>query len=232
MSCGSIRSRHSTTTAAKSPMSLPLRPAMLRPAMLRRATTPHPAVAVDDGSGDESHRPRSTTEADTVLSSDSGVGRRRGRRLKSFCRCGRTTTVRSASPGASTPTRGWSCRQHSTKRATGSSSAATSVPGSPRRWSKWPKRSLDSVADRARRSRFRVNLFINTDRDERALADAAGWNVPDAIRRYLTCNGTVTPVFLRGRPARIGRARPVRRTSPDPHGDRAPRSWRVSGSWL
>jgi hypothetical protein len=53
--------------------------------------------------------------------------------------------------------------------------------------------SLDSVADPARRSRFRVNLFINTDHSERNLADATGWNVPDAIRRYLTCNGTVTP---------------------------------------
>ena len=70
--------------------------------------------------------------------------------------------------------------------------------------------SLDSVADRARRSRFRVNLFINTDRDERALADAAGWNVPDAIRRYLTCNGTVTPVFLEdGLPVSVGRAQYV-----------------------
>jgi hypothetical protein len=55
--------------------------------------------------------------------------------------------------------------------------------------------SLDSVTDPARRSRFRVNLFINTDHSARNMADAAGWNVPDAIRRYLTCNGTVTPVF-------------------------------------
>jgi hypothetical protein len=70
--------------------------------------------------------------------------------------------------------------------------------------------SLDSVADPARRSRFRVNLFINTDRDERALVDATGWNVPDAIRRYLTCNGTVTPVFLEnGLPVSVGRAQYV-----------------------
>ncbi|MGK0312042.1 MAG: hypothetical protein ACI8RC_001666 [Ilumatobacter sp.] len=60
--------------------------------------------------------------------------------------------------------------------------------------------SLDSVTDPARRSRFRVNLFINTDRsnsDERGMADAVGWNVPDAIGRYLTCNGTVTPCSSR-----------------------------------
>jgi hypothetical protein len=70
--------------------------------------------------------------------------------------------------------------------------------------------SLGSVADPARRSRFRVNLFINTDRDERNMADAAGWNVPDAIRRYLTCNGTVTPVFVdNGLPVSVGRAQYV-----------------------
>jgi hypothetical protein len=73
--------------------------------------------------------------------------------------------------------------------------------------------SLDLVADPARRSRFRVNLFINTDRsdsDERDMADAAGWNVPDAIRRYLTCNGTVTPVFLKnGLPVSVGRSQYV-----------------------
>ncbi|MFT4774850.1 MAG: hypothetical protein ACI9ME_002162 [Ilumatobacter sp.] len=70
--------------------------------------------------------------------------------------------------------------------------------------------SLDSVSDPARRSRFRVNLFINTDSDERGMADAAGWNVPDAIRRYLTCNGTLTPVFLdNGLPVSVGRAQYV-----------------------
>jgi hypothetical protein len=70
--------------------------------------------------------------------------------------------------------------------------------------------SLDSVSDPARRSRFRVNLFINTDRSERDMADAAGWNVPDAIRRYLTCNGTVTPVFLEnGLPVSVGRSQYV-----------------------
>ena len=73
--------------------------------------------------------------------------------------------------------------------------------------------SLDSVADPARRSRFRVNLFINTDRsdhDARNMADATGWNVPDAIRRYLTCNGTVTPVFLdNGLPVSVGRTQYV-----------------------
>ncbi|MGK0275849.1 MAG: hypothetical protein ACI9N0_002236 [Ilumatobacter sp.] len=70
--------------------------------------------------------------------------------------------------------------------------------------------SLDSVADPARRSRFRVNLFINTDHNARNMADAAGWNVPDAIRRYLTCNGTVTPVFVdNGLPVSVGRTQYV-----------------------
>ena len=70
--------------------------------------------------------------------------------------------------------------------------------------------SLDSVADPSRRSRFRVNLFINTDSDARNMADATGWNVPDAIRRYLTCNGTLAPVFLdNGLPVSVGRAQYV-----------------------
>jgi hypothetical protein len=34
--------------------------------------------------------------------------------------------------------------------------------------------SFDLVADPARRSRFRVNLLINNDKDERAMADATG----------------------------------------------------------
>ncbi len=90
--------------------------------------------------------------------------------------------------------------------------------------------SLDSVADPARGSRFRVNLFINTDSDarnmadERNMADAAGWNVPDAIRRYLTCNGTVTPVFLEnGLPVSVGRSQyvvPARTRTVIEHRDR------------
>ena len=73
--------------------------------------------------------------------------------------------------------------------------------------------SLDSVTDPARRSRFRVNLFINTDSPDhsaRNMAGAAGWNVPDAIRRYLTCNSAVTPVFLKnGLPVSVGRSQYV-----------------------
>jgi hypothetical protein len=84
--------------------------------------------------------------------------------------------------------------------------------------------SLDSVADPARRSRFRVNLFINTDSHERNMADAAGWNVPDAIRRYLTCNGTLTPVLLdNGLPVSVGRAQyvvPARTRTVIEHRDR------------
>jgi hypothetical protein len=82
---------------------------------------------------------------------------------------------------------------------------------------------LDSVTDPARRSRFRVNLFINTDRTDRAMADATGWNVPDAIRRYLTCDGTVTPVFVEnGLPVSVGRAQyvvPVRTRTVIEHRD-------------
>ena len=70
--------------------------------------------------------------------------------------------------------------------------------------------SLDSIADPARRSRFKVNLFIHTDRDGCAMVDATGWNVPDVIRRSITCDGTVTPVFLEsGLPVSVGRSQYV-----------------------
>ena len=70
--------------------------------------------------------------------------------------------------------------------------------------------SLDSIADPARRSRFRVNLFINADRNGRGMVDATGWNVPDAIRRWITCDGMVTPVFLEGGlPVSVGRSQYV-----------------------
>jgi hypothetical protein len=70
--------------------------------------------------------------------------------------------------------------------------------------------SLDSIADPARRSRFRVNLFINADRNGCGMVDATGWNVPDAIRRWITCDGMVTPVFLEGGlPVSVGRSQYV-----------------------
>jgi hypothetical protein len=73
--------------------------------------------------------------------------------------------------------------------------------------------SLDSIPDPTRRARFRVNLFINTDHSDhsdRGMTDATGWNVPDAIRRFVTCDGTVTPVFVsNGLPVSVGRAQYV-----------------------
>ncbi len=70
--------------------------------------------------------------------------------------------------------------------------------------------SLDSIPDPARRARFRVNLFINTGHSDRGMTDATGWNVLDAIRRFVTCDGTVTPVFVsNGLPVSVGRAQYV-----------------------
>jgi hypothetical protein len=56
-------------------------------------------------------------------------------------------------------------------------------------------RSLDSVTDPARRDRFRINIHLDTDG---AAVDALGWRVPDAIRRYITCDGLLSPVFVAG----------------------------------
>jgi hypothetical protein len=70
--------------------------------------------------------------------------------------------------------------------------------------------SLDSITDPARRARFRVNVFIETDPDQRGMVDATGWNVPDAIRRHLTCDGSITPIFTENSlPVSVGRSQYV-----------------------
>lgn len=71
-------------------------------------------------------------------------------------------------------------------------------------------RSLDGVSDSARRSRFKVNVYIDADAPAPNLCDASGWTVPDAIRRHLTCDGTITPVFLQsGMPVSVGRSQRI-----------------------
>lgn len=69
------------------------------------------------------------------------------------------------------------------------------------------ERSLDTVTDTARRDRFRVHLHLDTTGDA---TDATGWRLPDAIRRHLTCDGLLTPVFVdNGIPLSVGRTQRI-----------------------
>jgi hypothetical protein len=164
--------------------------------------------SVDDGSGDESHS-AVDTEADTVLSSDSEGAPSRSS-VEEFLSLWqdddgsfRLTGRLDADTGMIVQAALDEARDRLFQRGDFGAGLAEALV-------EMAQGSLDSVADPARRSRFRVNLFINTDRPERNMADAAGWNVPDAIRRYLTCNGTVTPVFLKnGLPVSVGRSQYV-----------------------
>jgi hypothetical protein len=54
-------------------------------------------------------------------------------------------------------------------------------------------RSLDSVTDLARRDRYRIHVHLHTDG---SCTDAHGANLPDTIRRHLTCDGLVTATFI------------------------------------
>ena len=68
-------------------------------------------------------------------------------------------------------------------------------------------RSLDAVVSPSRRNRFRVNLNLNAD--GRA-TDGAGFSLPDAIRRYIGCDGLITPVLLEGGvPVSVGRTQHI-----------------------
>ena len=70
------------------------------------------------------------------------------------------------------------------------------------------ERSLDTETP-ARRDRVRINLFI----DPTAPVPATwpdGTSVPDAIRRHLTCDGLLAPVFTAGgHPVSVGRTRRI-----------------------
>ena len=74
------------------------------------------------------------------------------------------------------------------------------------------QRSLDAVPTRARRERFRANWFIDpTDPLPARWTD--GLPVPEWLRRMLSCDGTVAPVFTEaGAPVSVGR---TQRAIPD-----------------
>ena len=63
--------------------------------------------------------------------------------------------------------------------------------------------SLDSVTEPSRRDRFRIGIHLDTDG---SACDAHGWTLPDAIRRHITCDGLLSPTFVRaGIPISVGR---------------------------
>jgi hypothetical protein len=65
------------------------------------------------------------------------------------------------------------------------------------------ERSLDTISDPARRDRFRIHVHLKTDGQ---CCDDRGWNLPDAVRRYITCDGLLTPTFIDGSiPISVGR---------------------------
>jgi hypothetical protein len=65
------------------------------------------------------------------------------------------------------------------------------------------QRSLDTIDAPARRERFRINIHLRTNG---SCTDDHGGTLPDAIRRYLTCDGLMSPVFIDGTiPISVGR---------------------------
>ena len=62
-------------------------------------------------------------------------------------------------------------------------------------------------------NRWRINVHLHTDR---RCTDETGFHLPDAIRRYLTCDGLLSPVFYTQRCARLRRSHPTHRPRPHP----------------
>ena len=66
------------------------------------------------------------------------------------------------------------------------------------------ERSLDAVADLARRDRFRIHIHLDTDG---TTTDDRGRRLPDAIAKYISCDGLITPTFIHdAMPISIGRS--------------------------
>ncbi len=65
------------------------------------------------------------------------------------------------------------------------------------------ERSLHTISEPARRDRYRIHVHLKTDGH---CCDDRGFNLPDAIRQYITCDGLLTPTFLDGSiPISVGR---------------------------
>ncbi len=69
------------------------------------------------------------------------------------------------------------------------------------------QRSLDGVTSPERRHRWRINVHLHTDG---RCTDDTGFHLPDAITRYVTCDGTLSPVFYaNGIPLSVGRSQHI-----------------------
>lgn len=69
------------------------------------------------------------------------------------------------------------------------------------------QRSMDGIDSPDRRNRWRLNLHLRTDGH---CTDDCGHFLPDAIRRYLTCDGLLTPTFhANGIPISVGRSQRI-----------------------
>ena len=83
------------------------------------------------------------------------------------------------------------------------------------------ERSLAFVGTTSRSDRYRLHFHFDTDA---TASDALGWRLPDAIRRYLTCDGLLLPTFVAdGLPFSVGRAQhitPLRTRTQVLHRDR------------
>ncbi|MDX2379124.1 MAG: DUF222 domain-containing protein [Acidimicrobiia bacterium] len=98
------------------------------------------------------------------------------------------------------------------------------------------QRSLDSITEPSRRDRYRINIHLNTTNTDGVDAntdanavDGLGWRLPDAIGRHLTCDGSLSPVFVAdsvpisvGRSQRIVPERTRRQVILRDHGCRVP----------
>jgi hypothetical protein len=65
------------------------------------------------------------------------------------------------------------------------------------------ERSVDTVVEPTRRDRYRIHVHLRTDGE---CCDDHGRGLPDAIRRYITCDALYTPTLLeRCTPVSVGR---------------------------
>jgi hypothetical protein len=71
-------------------------------------------------------------------------------------------------------------------------------------------RSLDTITEPARRDRYRINIHLDTTGNTSNAVDAVGRRLPEIIRRHLTCDGLLTPIFIAdGLPLSVGRTQRI-----------------------
>ena len=71
------------------------------------------------------------------------------------------------------------------------------------------ERSLDTTTPLERRERYRINLFLDPAQSP-VVTWINGIAVPDAIVRFLTCDGTISPIFVTdGHPVSVGRSQRI-----------------------